>query len=77
MDRHTLREALRTARVADGHYWIEGVHEPTPTPVDHLFLRADGRGGWQVGAYERGTHEVIAVHDGEAAACAHLLRLLT
>ncbi|WEV29474.1 hypothetical protein OYE22_32990 [Streptomyces sp. 71268] len=77
MDRRALREALRAARVSDDHYWIEGVHEPVPTPVDHLFLRGDEQGGWRVGAYERGTSEVIAVHGDEATACAHLWALLT
>ncbi|QKW48351.1 hypothetical protein [Streptomyces buecherae] len=77
MDRRALREALHAARVSDDYYWIEGVHEPRPTPVDHLFLRGDEGGGWQVGAYERGASEVIAVHGDEATACAHLLALLT
>lgn len=79
MDRRALHQALLAAGVADGHYWIEGVHEPAPTPVDHLFLRAGAGTGarWQVGAYERGVHEVIAAYDDEAAACTHLLRLLT
>ncbi|MBB5937740.1 hypothetical protein [Streptomyces zagrosensis] len=77
MERRALRAALRAAQVADGYYWIEGVHEPVPTPVDHLYVRAADNGRWEVGAYERGTHQVILVHDSEEAACAHLLRLLT
>ncbi|MFE6775782.1 hypothetical protein [Streptomyces sp. NPDC057702] len=77
MDRRALREALRAARVGDDYYWIEGVHEPVPTPTDHLFLRTGDGGGWQVGAYERGASEVIAEHADEASACAHLLGLLT
>jgi len=81
MDRLELRAALVTAGVADGYYRIEGVHEPAPTPPDFLFLRratdsATG-GGWETGAYERGTYQVIARHPDEAAACAHLLHLLT
>ncbi|MFH8410101.1 hypothetical protein ACH4FX_35780 [Streptomyces sp. NPDC018019] len=76
-DRRALRTALRAAGVADGHYRIDGVHEPAPTPPDFLFLRPAPDGTWETGAYERGTHHVIARHPTEAAACAHLLRLLT
>lgn len=82
MDRRALRTALRAAGVADGHYVIEGVHEPAPLPPDFLYLRRtpgglpDG-GAWETGAYERGTYEPIARHADEPTACAHLLRLLT
>ncbi|MFI1016629.1 hypothetical protein [Streptomyces sp. NPDC020965] len=77
MDRHEVRAALRAAGVADGHYRVEGVHEPVPTPPDFLFLRRSSDGAWETGAYERGAYEVIARHTDEAGACAHLLRLLT
>ncbi|GAA0464539.1 MULTISPECIES: hypothetical protein [Streptomyces] len=77
MDRQELRSALRAAGVADGHYRIEGVHEPAPTPPDFLFLRRTPDGAWETGAYERGAYEVITRHPDEAAACAHLLALLT
>ncbi|MFI8992509.1 hypothetical protein [Streptomyces sp. NPDC053542] len=77
MDRQRLRSALRAAGVADGHYRIEGVHEPAPTPPDFLYLRRTPDGAWETGAYERGRYEVIARHEDEAAACAHLLALLT
>lgn len=76
MDRRELREALRAAGVVDGYYRIEGVHEPAPTPTDFLFLRQGPGGGWETGAYERGSYEVIARHPSEAQACAHLFRLL-
>ncbi|GLF92659.1 hypothetical protein [Streptomyces yaizuensis] len=75
-DRYALRAALRTAGVPDGYYRVEGVHEPAPTPPDFLFLRTNPEGEWETGAYERGTHQVIARHAREADACAHLLRLL-
>ncbi|WP_299535992.1 hypothetical protein [uncultured Streptomyces sp.] len=77
MDRRALRATLRAAGVADGYYRIEGVHEPAPTPPDFLFLRAAPDGTWETGAYERGAYEVVARHPDEAAACAHLLSLLT
>ncbi|MFD5712526.1 hypothetical protein ACFWHW_19400 [Streptomyces pharetrae] len=79
MDRHALHTALRTAGVADGHYFIQGVHEPSPPPTDFLYLRhaPDEPGMWEVGAYERGTWESITRHRREADACTHLLRLLT
>ncbi|WP_426500553.1 hypothetical protein [Streptomyces sp. D54] len=76
MDRRALRAALVEARTPGGYYWIEGVHEPVPTPPDFLFVRRAGDGGWETGAFERGTHEVLARHPDEAAACAHLLSLL-
>ncbi|MFI2780934.1 hypothetical protein [Streptomyces sp. ALB3] len=76
MDRRELRAALGVAGVADGNYRIEGVHEPVPTPPDFLFLRKASDGVWETGAYERGRSEVIGRHPGEAAACAHLMRLL-
>ncbi|MEU2575905.1 hypothetical protein ACIP3B_26270 [Streptomyces anulatus] len=76
MDRRALRAALVEARIPGGYYWIEDVHEPVPTPPDFLFVRQGGDGGWETGAFERGTHEVLARHPDEAAACAHLLSLL-
>lgn len=77
MDRAGLRLALRAAGLADDYYWIEGVHEPAPTPVDFLFLRRGAASGWETGLYERGRFEVLARFDTEEAACAHLARLLT
>ncbi|MFD7667868.1 hypothetical protein [Streptomyces sp. NPDC059788] len=76
-DRRALRAALVAAGAADGHYRIEGVHEPAPTPPDFLFLRQAPDGTWETGAYERGAHHVIGHHPTEATACAHLFRLLT
>jgi len=76
VDRRELRAALSSAGVADGYYRIEGVHEPAPTPTDFLFLRQASDGAWETGAFERGRYEVIARHQQEAAACAHLFRLL-
>ncbi|GAA2267414.1 hypothetical protein GCM10010232_69660 [Streptomyces amakusaensis] len=76
MNRHGARAALIAAGVADGHYRIEGVHEPAPPPPDFLFLRSAPDGTWETGAYERGVHQVVARHPDEAEACAHLLRLL-
>lgn len=77
MDRLALRAALIAAGVPDGHYRIEGVHEPAPTPPDFLFLRRSRDGAWETGLYERGLYEVITQHGTEEAACAALLRLLT
>ncbi|MBK3533542.1 hypothetical protein JHN61_29165 [Streptomyces sp. MBT67] len=76
MDRRALHAALVEARIPGGYYRIEGVHEPVPTPPDFLFVRRSGDGGWETGAYERGTYEVIARHPDEATACSHLLSLL-
>ncbi|MEU5899621.1 hypothetical protein [Streptomyces venezuelae] len=81
MDAREAAAALRAAGVADGYYWIDGVHEPSPTPPDFVYLRRDGGGAgeageWEVGTYERGTHQPLARYGDEAAACAHLLRQL-
>ncbi len=76
MDRRALHAALVEARIPGGYYRIEGVHEPVPTPPDFLFVRRGCSGGWETGAFERGTYEVLAHHPDEAAACAHLLGLL-
>ncbi|MEU9713010.1 hypothetical protein AB0E21_31070 [Streptomyces sp. NPDC047967] len=76
MDRRALHAALVHERIPGGYYRIEGVHEPVPAPPDFLFVRRSGDGGWETGAFERGTHEVIARHPDEATACAHLLSLL-
>ncbi|MGW4233486.1 hypothetical protein ACWEF9_30215 [Streptomyces sp. NPDC004980] len=76
MERRELRTALEAARVPDGYYRIEGVHEPVPTPTDFLFLRRAADGVWETGAYERGTYEVLARHPDEATACGHLMHLL-
>ncbi|MGW7078380.1 hypothetical protein ACWGH2_13815 [Streptomyces sp. NPDC054871] len=77
MDIRGLPTALREAGVADGYYWIEGVHEPAPTPPDFVYLRRteDGR-AWETGTYERGAHHPLARHTDEGEACAQLLRLL-
>lgn len=75
-DRHILDRALRAAGVPGGHYWIEGVHEPAPTPPDFVYLRARPEGGWVTGVYERGAYEPVAEHATEAGACAHLRVLL-
>ncbi|MFY0512757.1 hypothetical protein ACOMD4_20535 [Streptomyces anulatus] len=76
MDSRALHAALVEARIPGGYYRIEGVHEPVPTPPDFLFVRRGADGGWETGAFERGTYEVLARHPDEAAACAHLLSLL-
>ncbi|MER7722507.1 hypothetical protein [Streptomyces sp. NPDC096323] len=76
MERRELRAALSSAGVAGGYYRIEGVHEPAPTPTDFLFLRQASDGVWETGAFERGRYEVIARHQQESAACAHLFSLL-
>ncbi|MFF8959631.1 hypothetical protein [Streptomyces sp. NPDC014894] len=76
MDRHEARAALIAAGVADGHYRIEGVHEPVPTPPDFLYLRRTPDGAWETGAYERGVRHPITRHSDESPACAQLLRLL-
>ncbi|MCF3120960.1 MULTISPECIES: hypothetical protein [Streptomyces] len=77
MDVRELAAALRAARVSDGYYWIEGVHEPTPTPTDFLYLRRIEDGEWEVGAYEQGTRHPFARHQDESVACAHLMSQLT
>ncbi|WP_306333178.1 hypothetical protein [Streptomyces sp. KL118A] len=83
MDVGAVAAALRAAGVADGYYWIDGVHEPAPTPPDFVYLRRvdgaeGGEGGeWEVGTYERGVHQPLARYADESAACAHLLRQLT
>ncbi|NBE56564.1 hypothetical protein [Streptomyces boluensis] len=76
MQRQALRAALTAAGVPDGYYRIEGVHEPTPTPPDFLFLRRAPDGAWETGLYERGMYEVITHHGTEDEACAALLRML-
>ncbi|MGW9494166.1 hypothetical protein ACWG5P_07185 [Streptomyces prasinus] len=79
MDRGTLHTVLRALGVRDGHYYIEGVHEPFPLPTDFLYLRRSrtAPGMWETGAYERGTWETVTRHAREEPACTHLLRLLT
>ncbi|MFI7320918.1 hypothetical protein [Streptomyces venezuelae] len=77
MDASEAAAALRAAGIADGYYWIDGVHEPSPTPPDFVYLRRIGGGEWEVGTYERGVHQPLAHYRDEAAACAHLLRQLT
>ncbi|OEV03887.1 hypothetical protein [Streptomyces oceani] len=74
--RRILERALRDAGVPDEHYWIEGVHEPVPTPPDFLYLRSLPGGGWVTGVFERGSYEPVEEHSTEAAACAHLRTLL-
>ncbi|MFD4247444.1 hypothetical protein ACFWP3_38550 [Streptomyces sp. NPDC058525] len=77
MDRAELARALRAAGVPDGHYRIEGVHEPAPTPPDFAYLRSrPGGDGWETGVYERGAYEPVATHATEAEACAHLRGLI-
>ncbi|MFH8487104.1 hypothetical protein [Streptomyces longisporoflavus] len=76
MDIRGLPAALREAGVADGYFWIEGVHEPVPTPPDFVYLRRTGDGAaWETGTFERGEHHPLARHADEGEACAHLLRL--
>ncbi|MEU7295855.1 hypothetical protein AB0A76_21990 [Streptomyces exfoliatus] len=76
-DRRALERALREAGVPEAYYWIEGVHEPAPTPPDFVYLRTRPDGaGWETGVYERGGYEPVAAHDTEAGACAHLRTLL-
>ncbi|MDP9947353.1 MULTISPECIES: hypothetical protein [Streptomyces] len=76
MDRRALHTALVEAHIPGGYYWIEGVHEPSPTPTDFLFVRRGPDGGWETGAFERGAYDVLTRHPDEAAACGHLLKLL-
>ncbi|MFD0515256.1 hypothetical protein ACFQ0Q_42690 [Streptomyces aureus] len=49
MDRHALEHALRQAAVPPTHYWIEGVHEPSPTPTDFLYVREEPGGAGRPG----------------------------
>ncbi|MEU8761704.1 hypothetical protein [Streptomyces sp. NPDC048659] len=75
--RERLARALREAGVPDEVYWIEGAHEPVPTPPDFAYLRAapDGE-GWETGVYERGTHHPVARHPAETDACDRLRALV-
>ncbi|MEU5809413.1 hypothetical protein ACWEPM_30070 [Streptomyces sp. NPDC004244] len=75
-ERQVLERALREHGVPAGHYWIEGVHEPAPTPPDFVYLRARPGGGWETGVYERGAYEPVASYATEGEACGHLRRLL-
>ncbi|WP_254705738.1 hypothetical protein [Streptomyces vilmorinianum] len=75
-DRQNLARALQEAGVPAEHYWIEGAHEPAPTPPDFVYLRSLEGGRWEVGVYERGAYEPVATHATEAAACAHLRTLI-
>ncbi|MEU8542122.1 hypothetical protein AB0C52_19390 [Streptomyces sp. NPDC048717] len=69
--RRELARALREAGVPGGHYWIEGVHEPAPTPPDFVYLRSAPDGsGWETGVYERGAYHPVGRYADEAAACA-------
>ncbi|WP_055544166.1 hypothetical protein [Streptomyces kanamyceticus] len=77
MDVRELRAALRAAHVAHGYYWIEGVHEPVPTPPDFWYLRRVEGGAWEIGVFERGAHHPVTRHTDEATACADLLGRLT
>ncbi|MFJ3901591.1 hypothetical protein [Streptomyces sp. NPDC090025] len=72
-ERELLAAALREAGVPDEQYWIEGVHEPAPTPPDFVYLRRAPDGtGWETGVYERGAHHPAGTDPTEAAACARL-----
>lgn len=62
MDRRALHTALVEAHIPGGYYWIEGVHEPSPTPTDFLFVRRGPDGGWETGAFERGAYDVLTRH---------------
>lgn len=83
MDAQELASALRQAGVADGYYWIEGVHEPTPAPPDFAYLRRERagerekEGAWEVGVHERGQDHPVARGLAEPEACGRLLSLLT
>ncbi|MDT9692548.1 hypothetical protein Q5762_30310 [Streptomyces sp. P9(2023)] len=76
MNRAALARALRDAGVPGDQFWIEGVHEPAPTPPDFLYLRSVPDGRWEVGVYERGAYEPVATHATEADACAHFRTLV-
>lgn len=69
-----MERALRQTAVPPTHYWIEGIHEPSPTGFLHV--REDPGGGRETSVYERGSHEAIARHPTADAACARLRQLL-
>jgi hypothetical protein len=78
VDRYALRDALLAAGLPAGSFALAGVHEHVPVPPDFWFLRrAANGGGWEIGLYERGVHDVRQSFDTEEAACAGLYRALT
>lgn len=76
MNRERLAAALLAAGLPPESFQIPGVHDADPPPTDFWFLRA-GDGGWQVGAFERGVHDVRERFSDEAAAAAWMYRTLT
>ncbi|WP_434742382.1 hypothetical protein [Micromonospora sp. SH-82] len=77
MNRYEVRDALLAAGTPRHAFVIDGVDEPVPPPPDHWFLRRHDSGDWEVGAYERGEHDVRLRTPSEADACALLYRALT
>ncbi|MGC4886131.1 hypothetical protein [Micromonospora sp. NBC_01392] len=77
MDRHQVRAALLAAGLSPDAFALEGVHEHVPVPPDFWFLRRARAGGWEIGAYERGTYDVRQRFDTEEEAGDGLWRALT
>ncbi|MFG2106072.1 hypothetical protein [Micromonospora chersina] len=77
MDRHQVRGALLAAGLSPDAFELEGVHEHVPVPPDFWFLRHAPGGGWEIGLYERGVHDVRQRFDTEEDACAGLYHALT
>ncbi|MGC1211324.1 MAG: hypothetical protein WA890_08705 [Micromonospora sp.] len=77
MDRHQVRGALLEAGLSPDDFELEGVHEHVPVPPDFWFLRHAPQGGWEIGLYERGVHDVRQRFDTEEDAGAGLYRALT
>ncbi|WP_018657477.1 hypothetical protein [Actinomadura flavalba] len=76
-DRRALHSLLRAAAVPDDLYFIEGEHEPSPLPVDFVYLRRSpsSPGLWETGIYERGEWRADPPHPTEPSACNRLLAL--
>lgn len=77
MDRYEVRAALLDAGISPDAFELAEVHEHLPAPPDFWFLRRSAGGGWEIGLFERGVHEVRQVFDSEEAACAGLWTALT
>ncbi|MFG1796755.1 hypothetical protein [Nocardia sp. NPDC049149] len=76
MDRKQLSAALLGAGLPPESFQIPGIHSHDQLPTDFWFLRP-GSGGWEVGAFERGTYDVRERFRAESDATAWLYRALT
>lgn len=77
MNRHQLVEALLAAGRPPASFQVAGVHAAEPPSMDFWFMRPGADGGWDVGAFERGTYDVRKHFDAENQAAAFLYKALT